>query len=443
MRAAYLNQAINLLIAILMVPMLLRYLSLGEYILWAVFTTFGGITLQIESSIQILSVREIAKQYHAGDGAGVVRAVRRARKAYGMLAVGVLLPFFVAGIVYLGFPASDKVANHWLLEWIVFTVAYAINYFFGANNSILLALARVDTYNYVNSLTRTLNFLGSLLLLRAGFAVLGVCASFALSVLLGCALITLAARRALRQAVRAETAQEHAISLPDGAVAAADLVRYTLFTFFAFALYKGGVLIAASLFPKGVAGAYSLTLQALTMLSALSLVPIQIWLASFVKAIVADNRVQVIHELARTFLYANLVFIAGTAALVWFGNALLRSIGAHVELPGRGALLLAAAAFMIEINLFILINLLVTKRRYEFVPIYVACVCVGLTLALSSVWLTHDLIASLVVVPATIQAAVCLPLILRRVAAELALTPAAFLAMLGKQALERNCAGAA
>ena len=252
MRAANLNQAINLLVAILMVPMLLRYLGLGEYILWAIFTTFGGITLQIESSIQILSVREIAKQHHANDGAGVQRAVRRARKAYAMLAAGVLVPFLIAGFLYLTYPASGKVGSHWGLEWIVFTVAYAINYFFGANNSILLALGRVDIFNYVNSLTRSMNFVGSLLLLRAGLSVMGVCISFAVSVVVGCSLIAIAARKSLRETARADAGVDSGYSQPGG-VAAADLARYTLFTFFSFALYKGGVLVAASLFPKNVA----------------------------------------------------------------------------------------------------------------------------------------------------------------------------------------------
>lgn len=443
MRAAYLNQAINLLVAMLMVPMLLRYLGVGEYILWAIFTTFGGFTLQIESSIQILSVREIAKQYHSNDAVGVRRAVRRARKAYAMLAGGVIGPFLISGFLYLAYQASNKVGNHWVLEWSLFSAAYAINYFFGANNSILLALAKVDVYNYVNSFTRALNFAGSLLLLRAGLSVLGICISFAVSVAVGCALIAVAARRALHDAVAAgdgvfasDAADGGAIQA--GGVAAADLARYTAFTFFSFALYKGGVLVAVSMFPKSEVGAYSLTLQALTMLSALALVPIQIWLARFVKAIVAGRRNEVIRELAHTFLYANLVFIGGTIGLALFGNVLLRSIGARVMLPGAVDLLIVAAAFLVEINLFILVNLLVTKRRFEFVKLYVACVSVGLSLALCTVWLSHDLIFSLVIVPATVQTLVCAPLLIKRACAELEATPAAFGALLFREMFVRH-----
>ena len=91
MRAAYLNQGVNLIVGILMVPMLLHYLGDGEFLLWVIFTTFGGITLQIESSIQVVSVRDIAKQFHAGNHAEVRHAVARAKRAYLALAAGVVL----------------------------------------------------------------------------------------------------------------------------------------------------------------------------------------------------------------------------------------------------------------------------------------------------------------------------------------------------------------
>jgi hypothetical protein len=440
MRAAYLNQAINLVVGLLMVPMLLRYLSLSEYILWSIFTAFGGVTLQIESSIQVISVRELARQYHAGDAAGMQRAVQRARKAYRMLSAGVLVPFFATGALYLAFFASDKIDGRWAPEWLVFTVAYAMNYFFGANNSILLALDRVYVYNYVNSFTRALNFIGMLVLLKAGFAVLGLSTSFALSVLVGCMIIATVARRTLRAGMTNGTASSpaRAATSPARGTAAADLVQYTVFTFFAYALYKGGVLVATAFFPKELVGPYSLTLQAFTMLSALALVPIQIWLASLVRALVANDREGVIRELSRTFLYTNLVFVVGTGGLLLFGNTLLRHLGAHVILPGSADLLVVAAAFLVEVNLFVLVNLLVTKGRYEFVKIYVPCIATGLALALCSVWLTQQLILSLIVVPAAVQVAVCTPLIIRLVSAEMKFTPAALITLLYQGMWVRN-----
>jgi hypothetical protein len=354
-----------------------------------------------------------------------------------VLAAGVMAVVFIGGAMYLSYAVSGKNLGHWSSAWLLFSIAYAINYYFGANNSILLALAKVETFNYIGSLTRALNFFGTLLLLIAGLSVMGICISFAASVTVGCLLTAIAARRSLLQFASAADADpsEGRISEPTKST---DIVKYTLFTFSAFALYKGGVLVATSFFPKDLVGRYSLTLQAYTMLSAAALVPIQIWLARLVNAIVVDDQKKVVRELARTFWYANLVFAAGTAFLVLLGNEVLGRIGTKVTLPGAANVLIVAFAFLVELNIFILVNLLVTKRRYEFVRIYVVCAASGMMLGLSAIWLTRDLVLSMIVIPAIVQAMVCLPLLTKRVCAELKTTPGAFIAMLGQGILARN-----
>jgi hypothetical protein len=196
--------------------------------------------------------------------------------------------------------------------------------------------------------------------------------------------------------------------------------------------------VAVSFFPKDVVGSYSLVLQALTILSTFSLVPIQVWLARLVIAINNDNQDEVIRELARTFLCVNLLFVTGIVLLLLFGNSLLGYIGSSVLLPGNSDLLIVALAFMVEINLFVLINLLVTKRRYGFIRPYVACVAAGLSLALCGIWLSLGLITSLIVLPAIVQIVVCLPLIINRACAELSTTPATFITRVIQSAMARD-----
>jgi hypothetical protein len=437
MRAAYLNQAINLLVSILMVPLLLKFLGLGEYILWALFTTFGGITLQIENSIQIVSVREISREYHAGVPTGMRNAIRRARRAYRLLALGVLVPFTVAGLLYFSYVANDKVSNRWQIEWLIFVSAYALNYYFGANNSILLALGKISAFNYIGSLTRTINFIGTALMLMAGFSIIGVCVSFAISVVISCCLVSFMARATLRDAIPMRpsivTAGETLI-----APGFRDIVRYTLYTFAAFVLYKGGVLLAASAYSKQLIGSYSLTLQSFAMLTSFALVPVQVWLARLMRAIVADNLAEITSELARTLLLSNVVFLIGTGGLLVFGSRLLAFIGASVVLPGPDDLVLVAFAFLVEMNLLVFINLLVSKRQYNFVRIYVVCALTGVGLTTVGIWLTHRLFLSMVVLPLVVQLTVCLPLVLRIVCAELKTTARALARGLLQNAAGRN-----
>ena len=237
----------------MMVPLLLKYLDLSEYILWGIFTTFGGITLQIENSIQILSVREISREYHTGNSEAFRQVVRRAKKAYSLLAAGVAGPFLVTVFLYLSYVAGEKVSAHWGIEWILFAATFSLNYYFGANNSILLAVEKVEIYNHINTLTRVLYFVGTLLMLMAGFSVIGVCISFsaASSVAVGCTLIAIVARRSLQENISSghiRVSVENHIARTSGY----DIARYTLFTFAAFALYRGESLVAVSFFPKDV-----------------------------------------------------------------------------------------------------------------------------------------------------------------------------------------------
>ena len=434
---AYLNQTINLVVGILLVPVLLHFLDASHYLLWVIFTTFGGITLQIESSIQVVSVREIAKEFHNSNDPGIRRAIARARRTYCFLASGVMIPIMVGGALYLSFVVEQKVSQNWMFPWLLFSATYAINYFFGANNCILLALSKVETFNYIGSATRAINFLATLGLLIAGYSIIGICMSFALSVVLGCIASASVARRTLGE-IHVKKSADARIGGDSETTNLSSLGKYTLFTFCAYFLYKGGLLIATSLFPKSVVAPYSLTLQAFTMLTAVSLVPIQVGLAALVKSIVLDDSSAVVREMGRIFLYSNLVFVAGTLFITLFGNALLGYIGAKISFPGGADILAVSFAFLIELNLFVLINYVVTKREYGFVLVYVPSAMTAMLCGLLTAKISQNLILSLVIVPACIQAAICLPLLVKRVSSEMRTTPSEFSRLMFRAMLARS-----
>jgi hypothetical protein len=424
MFAAYLYQSVNLLTGVLMVPLLLRYLDSGQFVMWAIFTTLGGLTLQLESSIQVVSVRRIAHAHHAGKTQAVVDRHASAKRMYRMLAAFTLMGVASAGAAYLMQTASGKLAASWKLEWTIFMLTYGINYWFGANTATLLAMGRVTTYNYIAAFTRALNLAVTFACLVAGWGVFGICASFALSVALNCMLIGLAARRTLAHAQLEPELSQGATSVPSHQ--GGDIVRHTLFMLAAYAVYKGGVLIAAWHFPKEEVSSYSLMLQAFTMLCAFALAPIQVWLPKLMKAIVVNDRDIVMRELSRTLLVANGTFLAGGLLLGLVGHRLLDVIGARISLPPAADLAITGVALAIELNLFILINLLVSRQQFEFVKLYLGCVALALLCTASAVWLQQPLMHAFVILPALVQGLVCLPLIVRLLCMQLELAPAAF-----------------
>ena len=187
MVAAYFYQFVSLMIGVLMVPTLLRYLDHGQFLLWAIFTTLGGLTLQIESSVQIVAVRRIARDVYAG--ISLTPSLKMVHQAYMKLAALTIGPLAVAGFLYLSYFAAPRLSANFSIEWIIFVTAFGVNYWFGINNAVLLATDHVSSYCYISSFTRLLYFVGTLWSLSCGFGILGICICFASSVVVNCSLM--------------------------------------------------------------------------------------------------------------------------------------------------------------------------------------------------------------------------------------------------------------
>lgn len=435
MHAAYLNQTINLMVSILLVPVLLRYLDVNDYILWSIFTTLGAITLQFESAIQNASIRDIAREFHSENRAALSAAIRRTRLAYRTLAGVVFLPVGAAGLLYLDRVASVSLGKHAYTEWMLFVAAYTTNYLFGANNSILLGMGRVERFNNTTSLTRVLNFLLTYLLLRSGLSIMGVCVSFGCSVAAGCTMMATAARRLLRECEA--HGPDWAVDGPPQRVDVSNIVRYVLYSTASFALYRGGLLVATRVLPKAVVADYSLLLQAYGILSLLALVPLQVWLRRLTSAIASGNRAAIRRELAVSIVAANAIFIAGSAALVWLGNPLLAMIGSKVTLSSDGNVVLLGFAFLIELNIAVLVNFLVTANNYGFLRTYLTTSIAGIVCMIALPIALPGSVIALVAVPLGLQGLVCLPLIWRRACKGLDVTPSSLLSELGKFIMSR------
>ena len=430
--SAYLYQTINLLVVILMVPLILRYLDVSRYVLWSIFTTFGGITLQLESAIQIVSVREIAKEYHSGNVASLQNAIQKAKVNYMILSACVLVPFLVLGLLYLNYVVSEKLGNTGNIEWLIFISAYALNYYFAINNSILLSMVYVTRYNNINTLTRCINFICTYLLLKLGFSVMGLSLSFAFSVVISVALMSRAAKKCLDNYYASQAAHIQSNTKYEYANSSTS-VKYTFYMFSSFVLYKGGFLIATMIFPKDIIGAYGLTLQANTVLSTFALVlPSQVWLHRLVRAVTSGNRQKMFHVFALGAVAANTIFIAGVILLALFGNKLLVLIHSKVMFVGNMNLLLICFAFLVELNIFLLVNFLVVMRNYKFIKIYVSTSLISAVFAFLLTWATQSSIATLIIVPLGLQVFLSLPLIFRVTSHELAITPKVFLSQLSR-----------
>lgn len=412
MPAALLFQLTSLLVSVLMVPLFLRVLTPDVYLLWLVFTTIGGMLLQIEASIQTLMVRRMALASPEIDPAGFAHERARARTAYRRLSVVASAVALPGGIAYIHWVVQPAATISWLLAWIVVSLAYTVNFLCGPNNCTLLSTGRNDRFFLTMSMSRVLHFGGTLTALLLGFGLTGISVAFALAVAFSCVTIARQSRRTFDHS--ADAAVQAAADRV--AVDETGLLRFGIFTLAAFVIYRGAVMLVIAYFPGSSATSYGLALQAYAIVGAVAVLPLQVRLHRLVVVRRDGDAAGVDAEVATAMWFAFLTIAAGLLSLTLVGAPLLKIIGSGVAMPPFVTLAAMAFAFLVEALILVLINLLLLEKNVTFVRDYVGGVVAALSLAALSLWCGGGLVVSMLVLPALVQALVTLPLIARRVA---------------------------
>ncbi len=421
MTAALLFQLVSLLASVAMVPLLLGFLGAQEYLLWAVFTTIGGLTLQLESAIQTLMVRRVAPHFASGDTAGLLLEDGKSRRAFRTLSLFVVVVVLPVGFFYMQqVAAAPGSAFGWQWAWAAFCLGYGINYLFGPNNVLMMGTARTDRFYRIGTFSRLLNIGLSFAALRAGLGLVGVSVSFLLSVVVNVFAIALVAARVRRGTASAEdTAGAGTPVLPGRAPAFAEgtgLARYTVFTLAAYLLYRGAFLLVVGMLDASDAAAYGLALQAFAILGSVAIIPLHVRLHVLATALhERDSRTEIL-ELVRATGFAILAMLAGLCGVALIGPPVLALIGSEVGLPPLATLALMATAFLVEALILVVANLLILRRDLGFVTAYVLLAVAGLGAGVMLLAGGVPVGIALLAVPLFIQAGMSLPLMLVRLA---------------------------
>jgi hypothetical protein len=410
MRAALLFQGVSLLVGVFSVPIFLRYLSPADFLLWMIFTTIGGLTLQIESALQNISVRRIASEVVSANFFAARKEVERAATLYRTLSLSVVLLVMPCGFLFVANQDNHHFSQFWNIAWLIFGCAYAFNFLFGPNNCLLLATNATNSFNYINALTRALNFVGAFLLLSLGYAVVGAAVSFLFSVVVGCFMIKWQGRQRLIAAVTSgEPPVPTDTSCPSASGPLTDVAHFSLFTFAAYWLYRGALLVATPFFSSGEMSSYGLTLTALSVVNAIALIPNQIRLGTMVTAVVGDRQDDIQAQIAFGLVFATVTFSGFFGVLAVAGPSLLALVGSEVSLPSSSQLAMVFGAFLVESWIMVLVNVLVIRKSYDFVTWYCSTVVIAFIVGLVTALSTGALYIGLALIPAMLQLLFTLP----------------------------------
>lgn len=351
-----------------LLPFMVTRLSAAEVGIWYIFMAVQGLATIADFGFQPTLARAFAVGFAGGEGLQkqglslstgtgtpnltlVAEVLSAARRLYMWLALGMFVLLALAGTPYIswlalkgGLPMLDT-----QIAWLLFAVAIAVNLYLLWISPMLIGAGKVE-----------LNYL-YLVLGRGGFAAAGIvilisggglialsCAMIA-SLLLGrfaarffIAPIVASLRNVVTQpsglATTLKSVSPNAVRMGCVLIGGFLITRYSLF---AISTFQGLV----------VSGAYAISLQLFTALSAVSQMPMQISTKQLVGARIADDRLRMRRILIRNIAALVAIFTTGSLTILFALPFALHAIGSNVSLIPSPSLELLAVVMLLETQL--------------------------------------------------------------------------------------------
>lgn len=387
-RWAYSAQVLNIGGWLLLLPFALRHLPQDQIGLWFVFLTIVGLVQLIEGGIQPTLTRNFA-YVHAGaadlvrvglpslagsrgDGPNVEllgRLTQATRRLYRMLAAAALIFLWLAGSAYVASllpPGQDP--RILLGSWLGFSGGVLLTLYFGYLTPILLGRGDIRRANQVVVLTR-----GSMVLLgMLGLSLGGGLPSLALAALLSAGLGRLLAARYARQG---SSGIENAATPLDDRGCVRDLMqtlwhnasRQAIVQVGAFAVQRGGILIASSFLGVAAAASFSLSLLLLLSLFSLSTVHLQAHMPRMAALQLQGDRAALRRAYLKVLSIGLILFGTGAVAIISWGPDAMALLGSSTELVSPSILAALSLVLALELNHSIAASFITTRNTVPFV----------------------------------------------------------------------------
>lgn len=373
---SYLGQLTNVGVGILMLPLLLAFLSADEFLLWSLFTSIGGVFLQLETAIQSIFVRSIAARSH-GSAFLFEESIQNARRTYRFFAVIAYIALIGGGGLYFASIALTDNMAQWPLQWLLFSTTYFVNFLFGYNNCVLIAAERTTQFNVNNMISRLINLALMAILFVNGETIFALVISFAISVGIGCVSNRQTAATVTRHigAILSANPTEPGVSQPR----LVEIILFALFLGLSYWLYRIVLLTtAATSSNHSKTASFALALQLFAIFVTLALTPVQMRVAPLVSALNKNAFPEAALEFARIHLLVNLGIVASVGGLAAISPMMMRYVLIDVPWPSLPMIAALFFAFLVEINLQAMANIFIARRQYSFLKAY--CISTGVAL---------------------------------------------------------------
>ena len=379
----FVAQAMQYGAALFLLPVLFTRLDAQEIGIWYLFIAVQGLVLIADFGFQHTFARNIALA-HSGaqdllaqgisdQSAGETNwpllgeVLSVARRVYFGLAAILLVLLLTGGTLYIRMIAArgGLDVDYITLSWAVFCTGVCLAIYFQWISPLLIGTDRVRA-NYI-----------FLIIARGGFAVLGIiCLLLGGGLLsLACALVAAdllgrlsvypAVRRTLqrvRQTVQRPDAfrQVFARIWPNG-------MRQGVVGIASFLILRYSAFVVVTFYGLEAMGSYGVTLQLVTALQQVALLPITIMLPQLVAAQVRRDRADLRRRWYQSMAAYGLLFVAGALGLLFVGPHLISFLDANVTLLPFTLLATLLVVMALEGNHAIAASIIMSGNRVPFV----------------------------------------------------------------------------
>ena len=351
-----------------LLPFMVTRLSAAEVGIWYIFIAVQGLATIADFGFQPTLARAFAVGFAGGEGLQkqglslssgtgtpnltlVAEVLSAARRLYLWLGLGMFVVLVLAGTPYISWLAAKgglPVVNT-QIAWLVFAAGIALNLYLLWISPMLIGAGRVEL-NYVY-----------LVLGRGGFAAAGIIILLMGGglIALSCAMIVslLLGRLAARFFIAPILASLHGVVTDRSGLATTlkaispNAVRMGCVLIGGFLITRYSMFAISTFQGLAISGAYAISLQLFTALSAVSQMPMQISTKQLVAARIADDRPRMRRILIRNLAILIAIFTAGSLTIVFALPSVLQIIGSNVGLIAPPALALLAVVMLVETQL--------------------------------------------------------------------------------------------
>lgn len=372
-------------INIILLPFILMYLSPAEVGLWYTFTAVSGIVVLLDFGFMTTLSRNVtyvwsgAKEIYSSNI--TINTERSDRPNYDLftklfkatkiiylfIGITILILLFSVGSVYIYVIAKNELSTFTIMfSWIIYSLAVYLNMRFAYWNAILKGIGAIKENQQLIVITKVVQLVFTIISLVAGFGLVGVAASYLLSIAVNRILASLFFysyqdnKHYIKPLLNMSISKKEYKSifkkiLPNS-------YKQALVSISNYINLRSTTLLSSAFLGLNVTASLGFVLQILTLIISLATTFFNAHLPKFAAYRLNNEKTKLRKVLKKALLINYIIVFISFSLIIFLGDFILSLINSNVELLPLSILLVVMLYFFLYNNHSILATFIATKN---------------------------------------------------------------------------------